>query len=162
MAPLTDEQVISVIRRLRFMATELEDIQAYAQMDHHQYQGDRKSRRDLERMIENLINAALDIAKILSAGEDLEVPETYRQAFVQLGEAGIIEQELALALAEKARTRNILAHQYLDIKWPMIKDFLTTGIADLEQFKKQVEQRLMSREQEKKEKEKKEKKGKKE
>lgn len=155
MAPLTDEQAVSVIRRLRFMATELADIQAYAQMDQHQYQGDRKSRRDLERIIENLINATLDIAKILSAGEDLEVPETYRQAFIQLGEAGIIEQELAFALAEKARTRNILAHQYLDIKWPMIKDFLTAGITSLEQFKKQVEQRLMAREQ------KQEKKGKK-
>lgn len=157
MAPLTDEQAISVIRRLRFMATELEDVRAYAQMDHRQYQSDRKSRRDLERMIENLINAALDIAKILIAGEELEVPETYRQAFIQLGDAGIIEQELALALAEKARIRNILAHQYLDIKWPMIKDFLTAGIANLEQFKQQVEQRLMSREQEKREKEKREK-----
>lgn len=147
MAPLTDEQAVSIIRRLRFMATELEDIRAYAEMDQHQYQVDRKSRRDLERIIENLINAALDIAKILSAGEDLEVPETYRQAFIQLGEAGIIEQKLALALAEKARTRNVLAHQYLDIKWPLIKDFLTTGINSLEQFKKQVEQRLMKREQ---------------
>ncbi|MGQ9826015.1 MAG: type VII toxin-antitoxin system HepT family RNase toxin, partial [Desulfotomaculales bacterium] len=117
------------------------------EMDQHQYQVDRKSRRDLERIIENLINAALDIAKILSAGEDLEVPETYRQAFIQLSEAGIIEKELALALAEKARTRNILAHQYLDIKWVPIKDFLASGISSLEEFKKQVEQRLQEREQ---------------
>jgi uncharacterized protein YutE (UPF0331/DUF86 family) len=146
-APLTDEQAISIIRRLRFMATELEDIRAYTEMDQHQYQVDRKSRRDLERIIENLINAALDIAKILSAGEELEVPETYRQAFIQLGEAGIIEKELALALAEKARTRNILAHQYLDIKWVLIKDFLASGISSLEEFKRQVEQRLQEREQ---------------
>ncbi|QGP92765.1 hypothetical protein MGLY_21550 [Neomoorella glycerini] len=144
MAPITDEQVISIVRRLRFIATELEDIKAYAQMDYFQYQSDRKSRRDVERIIENLINAALDIAKILIAGEDLEVPETYRQAFIQLGEAGIIDKELALALAEKARTRNILAHQYLDIKWELIKDFLATGIANMEQFKQQVEQRLIT------------------
>lgn len=144
MAPITDEQVISIIRRLRFMATELEDIKAYAQMDYFQYQSDRKSRRDVERIIENLINAALDIAKILIAGEDLEVPETYRQAFIQLGEAGIIDKELALALAEKARTRNILAHQYLDIKWELIKDFLSSGVANMKQFKQQIEQRLIA------------------
>ncbi|KYH32739.1 type VII toxin-antitoxin system HepT family RNase toxin [Neomoorella mulderi] len=148
MAPITDEQVISIIRRLRFLATELEDLKAYGEMDYFQYQSDRKSRRDVERIIENLINAALDIAKILIAGEDLEVPETYRQAFIQLGEAGIIDKELALALAEKARTRNILAHQYLDIKWELIKDFLATGIANMEQFKQQVEQRLIAREKE--------------
>ncbi|WP_406677689.1 type VII toxin-antitoxin system HepT family RNase toxin [Moorella sp. ACPs] len=150
MAPITDEQVISIIRRLRFLATELEDLKAYEEMDYFQYQSDRKSRRDVERIIENLVNAALDIAKILIAGEDLEVPETYRQAFIQLGEAGIIDQELALALAEKARTRNILAHQYLDIKWERIKDFLATGIANMEQFKQQVEQRLIAREKEEK------------
>ncbi|MBC7324106.1 MAG: DUF86 domain-containing protein [Moorella sp. (in: Bacteria)] len=148
MAPITGDQVISIIRRLRFLATELEDLKAYGEMDYFQYQSDRKSRRDVERIIENLINAALDIAKILIAGEDLEVPETYRQAFIRLGEAGIIDKELALALAEKARTRNILAHQYLDIKWELIKDFLATGIANMEQFKKQVEQRLIAREKE--------------
>ncbi|CEP67375.1 Protein of unknown function DUF86 [Moorella glycerini] len=144
MAPITDEQVISIIRRLRFMAAELEDLKAYGEMDYFQYQSDRKSRRDVERIIENLVNAALDIAKILIAGEDLEVPETYRQAFIRLGEAGIIDKELALALAEKARTRNILVHQYLDIKWELIKDFLATGVATIGHFKKQVEQRLIA------------------
>ncbi|WP_258360068.1 type VII toxin-antitoxin system HepT family RNase toxin [Moorella sulfitireducens] len=144
MAPITDEQAISIIRRLRFLATELEDLKAYVQMDYFQYQSDRKSRRDVERIIENLIYAALDIAKILIAGENLEVPETYRQAFIQLGEAGIINRELAIALAEKARTRNILAHQYLDIKWELIKDFLAAGIADMEQFKQQVEQKIIT------------------
>lgn len=148
MAPITGDQVISIIRRLRFLATELEDLKAYGEMDYFQYQSDRKSRRDVERIIENLINTALDIAKILIAGEDLEVPETYRQAFIRLGEAGIIDKERALALAEKARTRNILAHQYLDIKWELIKDFLATGIANMEQFKKQVEQRLIACEKE--------------
>ncbi len=149
MAPITDEQVISIIRRLRFLAAELEDLKAYGEMDYFQYQTDRKSRRNVERIIENLINAARDIAKILTAAEDLEVPETYRQVFIQLGEARIIEQELALTVAEKARTRNILDHQYLDIKWTLIKDFLTTGIANMEQFKQQIEQRLIAREKEK-------------
>lgn len=124
------------------MATELEDIKAYAEMDYRKYQEDRKSRRDLERIIENLVNASLDIAKILIAAEDLPVPETYRQAFTQLGAAGIIEEALALALAEKARTRNILAHQYLDIQWSVIKDFLTTGIPKIWLFKQSVENRL--------------------
>lgn len=91
MAPITDEQVISIIRRLRFLAAELDDLKAYGEMDYLQYQSDRKSRRDVERIIENLVNAALDIAKILIAGEDLEVPETYRQAFLQLGEGLLIK-----------------------------------------------------------------------
>ncbi|MGI9862113.1 DUF86 domain-containing protein [Moorella naiadis] len=146
MAPITDEQAISIIRRLRFLAIELEDLKSYQEMDYFQYQSDRKSRRDAERIIENIVNAALDIAKILIAGENLEVPETYRQAFLQLGEAGIIDQELALSLAEKARTRNVLAHQYLDIKWALLKDFLTTGRDDIERFKAMVEKRLIERE----------------
>ena len=99
------------------MATELEDFQAYVQLDCLQYQNDRKSRRDLERIIENLINAALDIAKILIAGEDLEVPEAYRHVFIQLGEVGIIGKELALALAETTGIRNILASPSLRNKF---------------------------------------------
>lgn len=101
---------------MSFMETELADIKAYKQLDYSQYQQDRKSRRDVERMIENLINASLDIAKILLSGEDKEVPATYRQVFMQLGEAGILDKELASAMAEMVRARYILAHQYLDIK----------------------------------------------
>ncbi|GEA17686.1 MAG: hypothetical protein PWR22_1483 [Moorella sp. (in: firmicutes)] len=36
----------------------------------------------------------------------------------------------------------------LDIKWELIKDFLATDIANMEQFKLQVEQRLIAREKE--------------
>ncbi|MGI9953378.1 DUF86 domain-containing protein [Moorellaceae bacterium AZ2] len=144
MAPLSKEQQVSIIRRLSFMDTELADIKAYKQLDYDQYQQDRKSRRDVERMIENLINACLDIAKILLSGEDREVPATYRQVFIQLGEAGILDKDLALALAEIVRTRNVLAHQYLDIKWELVKDFLTTGVSAIEQFRSQVERQLIT------------------
>lgn len=144
MAPISKEQQVSIIRRLSFMETELADIKAYKQLDYSQYQQDRKSRRDVERMIENLINASLDIAKILLSGDDREVPATYRQVFIQLGEAGILDKDLALALAEIVRTRNVLAHQYLDIKWELVKDFLTTGVSAIEQFRRQVERQLIA------------------
>lgn len=142
MTPINQEQQVSIIRRLSFMDMELADLQAYTHLDYAQYQRDRKSRRDVERIIENLLNASLDIAKIMLAGEDKEVPATYRQVFMRLGEEGILDKDLAINLAEMVRTRNILAHQYLDIRWELVKDFLTNGVDIIREFRRQVEKRL--------------------
>jgi len=39
----------------------------------------------------------------------------------------LLDLRLAQNLADLTRVRNILSHQYLDIKWQTIKDFLDNG-----------------------------------
>lgn len=65
-----------------------------------------------ERNFQLLADVASDINGqiILERGE--QIPDTYRQSFSALGREGIISQELAEILAESAKLRNILVHEY--------------------------------------------------
>jgi uncharacterized protein YutE (UPF0331/DUF86 family) len=134
MAPLNTIQKTSIIKRIDFIETELKDLDEYKILDFNTYTRDRKVRRDVERIIENIVNATIDIGKIILAGEDIELPDTYREIFTKLGDSGLIDRRLAGCLSDLARLRNILAHQYLDIKWAMINDFISQGSKEVTTF----------------------------
>lgn len=143
--PLNNEQKVSIVKRLSFLEIELKDLEQYAELDFETYSSDRRTRRDVERIIENIINACIDMAKILLSGEELPMPETYKEVFLQLGQAAILDKELARSLADLVRVRNILAHQYLDLKWDVLKDFISREYLQIYKFteiaREKVEQR---------------------
>jgi uncharacterized protein YutE (UPF0331/DUF86 family) len=127
MAPLDATQRESILRRLEFIRLEVSDLEQFKGMSRSDYETDRNRRRNLERLSENLVNAMLDIAKIVLAGEPVEIPETYREVLLQLGRIGLLDSGLAEGIAELARLRNVLAHQYLDIRWEMLTRFIKKG-----------------------------------
>jgi len=91
-------------------------------------------------MIENIVNSLSDIGKIILAQTDIEMPDSYRGIFEKLGSRGLIEAGLATRLADATRLRNILAHQYLDIKWKHIETFLAQGRSDALAFLERIEE----------------------
>ena len=96
-------------------------------MDWMTYQRDSKARRNVERIIENVANAVIDIAKILLAASALAAPPTYRDVLQMMAPAGLADPETALELIRLAPLRNSLAHGYLDYKWEGVKWFLQSG-----------------------------------
>lgn len=111
-----------------FLATELGDLQGFLGTRQADYQSDRNLRRNLERCIENVVNASLDIAKILLVSEGLPIPPTYKEYFLQLpAVGGFLDGSAAEDLARWARLRNVLAHEYLDVRWRRIREFLDSG-----------------------------------
>ncbi len=66
MAPLNTIQKTSIIKRIDFIEIELKDLAEYKTLDFNTYARDRKVRRDVERMIENIVNATIDIGKLYS------------------------------------------------------------------------------------------------
>jgi len=142
MIKLSPEELESIRRRIDFLRIEASDIPGFNSMTHSEYLSDRGRRRNLERLVENVINAAADIAKILLAAGDLPVPDTYRDTLLQLGAAGFLKSPLAEKLAEMTRLRNVLAHQYLDIRWPALRDFIKNAPDTLQQFLEVMEELL--------------------
>ena len=124
MTPLNSDQRQNILERISFMQVELGDLVKYQDIDWNVYSNNRETRRNVERIIENLANASIDICKITLASETVEIPGTYQEIILKLGELGIIDKGLSSKLALLAKARNVLAHQYLDIKWDLIKDLL--------------------------------------
>lgn len=93
-------------------------------MDWKVYQTQRSKRLEIERWVESLINATMDISKILLAVGNEEVPETSREILFKVGSLVFGNEVKAEAFSELAKIRNTLAHRYLDVKWEDIKRFL--------------------------------------
>ncbi len=143
MNPINNIQKTSIVKRIDFIETELKDLEDYKELGFEHYSSDRKTRRDVERLLENVANASIDIGKIILSGEDVELPDTYKDIFTKLAEIGLISKELTEDLSDLVRLRNILAHQYLDIKWEMIRKFISQGKSKVETFLEVIKTRYL-------------------
>lgn len=114
------------IRRiLVFLEEEVNDYGRFRALTFEEYSRERPKKRDVEHWIEQLVNAVVDVAKIILASERRPIPETYAEMIVTLGsvepfgEGGLCEK-----LASWVQLRNILAHEYLDLRWKNISEFV--------------------------------------
>ncbi len=68
--------------------------------------------RAAERNFQLLVEIASDINTQILLERGRKTPDSYRQSFSDLGEAGILPSGLTEALLQSARLRNILVHEY--------------------------------------------------
>ena len=78
----------------------------------------------MERWIENIINSTVDISKVVLTSEEILIPDTYRNIVEAISTVGGLEDVAAEKLSRWVRFRNIIAHEYLDIKWSSITRFI--------------------------------------
>ncbi|WP_434655541.1 type VII toxin-antitoxin system HepT family RNase toxin [Thermoanaerobacterium thermosaccharolyticum] len=131
---LNESDKLNILKRIDFIQIKLNDLDEYKKLTYEEYDTDRIVRRNVERIIENISNALIDISKIIIVNENIDIPNSYREIILKLGEIKTIDEELAKSIAEIARLRNVLAHQYLDIKWSYVKTFITDKINDVYKF----------------------------
>lgn len=115
-------------RILDFIDTELQDRDQFRHVTLERYRTDRNLRRNLDRWVEMLINAALDAGKIVLASERRPVPYTYGQILAEL-ESVEHFSDLAGQLRPLAALRNVLAHEYLELRYGRVAGFADTGAA---------------------------------
>ena len=88
-----------------------------------------------ERYLHLIAEAALDLANHCIAHEGLRTPESNRDTFTVLEEAGEISSQLSLQLRGWAGYRNILVHDYANldhgVAWRAIRD----DLADIRAFR---------------------------
>lgn len=121
---LTEIDRIRLIQITDFLQNELKDYEMFRDISNKEYESDAYKRRNVERWTENIVNASIDIAKILLASERKKLPQTYRLILNGLSDLEGFDETNAGKLSGNAKLRNILAHQYLDIRFKQIKDFL--------------------------------------
>ncbi len=99
----------------------LEDKQEVSKED---YLDDRDTRDIVERRFEKAIQASLDIASHIIASGDFREPANYGDLFKILREKDILSGEISERMVEMAGFRNVLAHEYSDIKDERVYDHL--------------------------------------
>ncbi len=114
-------------RILDLLEKELSDMAEFQDVTLKQYSTDRDLRRNLDRWVEILINAVIDVGKIVLSSEHHSVPQTYGQILFEL-EMVPHYSTLSGRLGHLAALRNLLAHEYLDIRYGRVRGFIDEGV----------------------------------
>lgn len=127
-----------------FLENSIKEFSEFKNLTFKEYQKDIFKRRNVERWIENIMNSVLDISKIILAGEKREIPETYRKIILKLSLELNFDDDIQKNLSKWVELRNILAHEYLEIRWQKIENFLYNAKTYLEEFLRSVKKFLES------------------
>ena len=121
---MKEEVKARLVKHIAFLGEEIKDYVLFRQVTWNDYRTNRSTRRDLERWIENIISSSIDIAKIILSSEGITLSDTYREVVLSLSLVKEFNSEEAEELSKWVRFRNIICHEYLDIRWASIKRFI--------------------------------------
>ncbi len=114
-----------LIKHLTFFENELKDYDSFKSLSWKEYNEERNKRRDVERWIENILNSSIDIAKIILTSEALTLPDTYREMVASISLVAGFNKEIIEKISRWVKLRNIISHEYLDVRWSSIKKFIS-------------------------------------
>ncbi|MFH1436513.1 MAG: DUF86 domain-containing protein [Pseudomonadota bacterium] len=136
MSPL-DREVIR--RKLAVIAENLGDLGPIAGMTEQEYGGDVYKRKATERLLQELVEAAIDINTHIIVDTGHAAPDDYYSSFIKAGELNIIPADLAAKLAPSAGLRNRLIHEYDLIEHALVPSAVKTAQVLYPHFVKAVE-----------------------
>ena len=114
-----------LVPHLDYLEKEIQFLSNYEkEVDWKVYQSVREKRLEIERWVESLINATLDLSKMILTLKGKEVPETSRELLFKMASLIFDKEADAETFSEMAKIRNTLAHRYLDLRWQDIKRFI--------------------------------------
>lgn len=134
-----------IIEKLRYLEISLSYLRSRRDITLKDLQENYELRSAIERNFQIAIEAAIDIGEMIISQEGSEMPETYREVFLRLGEAGVIPEDFSNRLAQMAGFRNILVHQYSEVDLTKLLEFLKTRLEDLELFSEYIKEYLRSK-----------------
>ena len=120
------------------LSTRLARLTPLAEKSRLDFDGDPYLRDIVERNLEVAAQCCIDISHRIIAVEDVQKPRDYYEAFLRLGELGVVSPAFARQLAPLAGFRNVLIHEYVSIDWDQVYDHLRQ-LDDLYRFREQVQ-----------------------
>lgn len=130
-----------VRRRLRELDRRLALLDGLRRGDRDAYLADVALQAQVERHLQLALQAAIDVALHLAADTPGRALEGYGDAFVVLGESGVLPVALAGRMRVAAGLRNVLVHGYVDVEPALVWASLD-GLDDLRDLARAVERSL--------------------
>jgi uncharacterized protein YutE (UPF0331/DUF86 family) len=93
--------------------------------------------RDLQaakHMLQEAVEAALDLAYHVIASRGYRRPEDYKEAFTVLEENGVVDHDFAERLQDMAGFRNLLVHRYGEVDAAKVYAIMHDDVSDIRRF----------------------------
>lgn len=127
-----------VVRKLASLERYLGDLRSHGGKSAEEVRGDPY---EVERLLELLVQVAADIVTHELA-EKGKTPDSYRDAFLQAGDVGLIPNRLARELSDAAGLRNVLVHVYDTIDYEIVAASIDRALEDFGSFLDHYRSRL--------------------
>ena len=136
MSPL-EEEIIR--KKIGVMIENLKALEPIMDMTPEEYIEELYKRKATERLLQELIEAAIDVNTYLIVQTGNAIPDDYYGSFIKAGELKIISLELAEKLAPSAGLRNRLVHEYDRLEPSIVLDAVRMAQELYPQYVKQIE-----------------------
>ena len=117
---MSSEEEGIIRKKLSVIVENLKALEPMMNMTIEEYMKDLYKRKATERLLQELIEAAIDINTQLIVKTGNTVPDDYYESFIKAGELEIILTDLAEKLAPSAGLRNRLVHEYNLLKHSLV------------------------------------------
>ena len=124
MSPL-EKEIIQ--RKIAVMIDNLKALKPIKDMAREEYIADLYKRKATERLLQELIEAAIDINIHIIAAAGHPIPDDYYESFIRMGELKIISADIAERLAPSAGLRDRLVHEYDKLEHSMVLTAVKTA-----------------------------------
>jgi len=114
-----------ITKKLSVMVGALKALEPIRTMPLKDYRQDVYKRKAAERLLQEVIEAAIDINTHIITSSGHTPPDDYYESFIKIGELGVIEIQFAEKLAPSAGLRNRLVHEYDDIQDSIVYDSIS-------------------------------------
>ena len=125
------------------MIESLNALDPIKEMTKEEYIEDLYKRKATERLLQELIEAAIDINTHIIVQSGNSVPDDYYESFIKAGELKIIPMGLAEKLAPSAGIRNRLVHEYDLLEHSMVLESVRMAENLYPEYIKEIEEYVM-------------------
>lgn len=131
-----------VRRKLAVIIENLKALDPIKEMTNKEYVEDLYKRKATERLLQELIEAAIDINTHIIVQSGNSVPDDYYESFIRAGELKIIPMGLAEKLAPSAGLRNRLVHEYDLLEHSIVLDAVRMAEKIYPEYIKEIEKHI--------------------
>ncbi len=131
-------------RKMAVIIENLKALDAVKDTALEQYNNDIYRRKATERLLQELIEAAIDINTHMIVQSGSRVPDDYYESFVRAGQLKMISEDLAMKLAPSAGLRNRLVHEYDALENSIVLQAVSMATELYPQYIKAIEDYLES------------------
>ncbi len=126
-------------RKLAVIVENLKALEPIKDLTREEYIEDLYKRKAAERLLQELIEAAIDINTHIIVQTGNTVPDDYYESFIKVGELKIISTNLAEKLAPSAGLRNRLVHEYDLLEHSLVLDAVRMSEELYAEYVKEIE-----------------------
>lgn len=132
-------------RRLRLLRDTLGELDALRGVTADELAADAIRRAATERLLQVVVDLAVDINAHIAVTINAAAPATARQSFPAAALAGALPAALADELAPSTGLRNVLVHRYTDIRVDLVADAVDPVLEGYARYVESVSAWLLDR-----------------